>query len=184
MGRRGVFAWLADKQGGAAVEFGILAPLMTLVLAGLIDLGSVVFVKFRLDSAVAAGANYALVRSDSVNASDAIGLATTIAAIVTDGGTSTSATVVVNGGPTVTVSQGAFAASGAAGSADSCFCPTVASGAVSWGSAVSCGSACPTGGLAGKFVQISVARSHAALFSGYSIVTNGAITTHTIVQTQ
>src|SRR5690606_10869198 len=94
-GRRGarammrVTGWrrfLRDRRGSAGIEFGIIAPVLGLILGGAVDLGGVVFVKFRLDNAVSAGANYALVRGADVSAENGQRLAGTIAAIITSSG--------------------------------------------------------------------------------------------------
>jgi Flp pilus assembly protein TadG len=47
-------------EGAAAVEFGLLAPLLLVMVAGLIDFASYVSKKIELEQALRAGAQYAL----------------------------------------------------------------------------------------------------------------------------
>lgn len=178
-------AALGNKDGVAAVEFAVLAPIFGLVFAGMADLGGVLYTQFRLNAAVSAGANYALINAASVSSTSGPNLANTIAAVVENntGSNWANDTVVINDGPTTTITGGAAAASGTPANADSCYCPTLSS-TVAWGAAATCGSACSGGGLAGKFVTISATRTYQPLFSNYGIVQNDQITVSTSVETQ
>ncbi|MET0219421.1 MAG: TadE/TadG family type IV pilus assembly protein [Tardiphaga sp.] len=49
-----------QEAGTAAIEFGILAPLLALVLVGMVDLSSVMYQAMQLNSAVEAGTFYVL----------------------------------------------------------------------------------------------------------------------------
>ena len=173
------------KGGVAAVEFAILAPVFGLVFAGMADLGGVLYTQFRLNAAVSAGANYALINAASVSSTSGATLSSTIAAVVENNAGSNWAndTVVVNNGPSTTITSGASSSSGTASNADSCYCPTLSS-TIAWGSAATCGSSCAGGGLAGKFVTISATRTYQPLFSSYGIVQNGTITVNNTVETQ
>ena len=182
--RTGIRA-LRDTRGGAAVEFGILAPILALVFAGLIDLGSVLFVKFRIDSAVSAGASYALVQADNVDAAGAEQLAAAIASIVANAtGDPVDATITVNNGTIATATGGKIALSGKAAGADSCYCPSVTEDGLAWGEAAKCGADCKGGGFAGKFVSIAASRHYAALFSNYGTIKADAVTAAALVQTK
>ena len=176
---------LACNKGVAAVEFAILAPVFGLVFAGMADLGGVLYTQFRLNAAVSAGANYALINASSVSSTSGATLSSTVAAVVeNNAGTNwANDTVVVNNGPSTTITSGASSSGGTASNADSCYCPTLST-TVAWGVAATCGSACAGGGLAGKFVTISASRTYTPLFSSYGIVQNGAITVTTAVETQ
>ncbi len=179
------FLRAGGDDGVAAVEFAVLAPVFALVFAGMADLGGVLYTQFRLNAAVSAGANYALINASSVNSTSGASLANTIAAVVENnaGANWANDTIVVNNGPTVTITSGSSASSGTASSADSCYCPTLSS-TIAWGAAATCGSACAGGGLAGKFVTITSSRTYTPLFSNYGIVSNGQITVTTSVETQ
>jgi Flp pilus assembly protein TadG len=175
-----------DRRGSAGVEFAMLSPAFCLILVGTIDFGSVLHTRFRLDSAVSAGANYAVVNATKVSAANGPSLASSIAAILRSSNTSnsTTGTVVVNNGPQSTLANGVATPGGSSSNADSCYCPSLVSGAISWGAARTCGSACTGGGLAGKFVTISAQQAYSPSFSNYGIVSNGSITSSVVVQTQ
>jgi len=49
-----------DSKGVAAVEFGLIAPLLLLMVAGLIDFASYISTKIELEQALRAGGQYAL----------------------------------------------------------------------------------------------------------------------------
>ena len=187
--RAGSGAWrrlAADRAGAAAIEFAVVVPLLTVLFAGVADLGNVLYQRFRLDSAVSAAANYAVVNAANVSASGGAGMASNLAAIVqTSQGTNwANAAVVVNDGPTATVTGGTTTTGGSASPADGCYCPTGTAASASWGGATTCGSACASGGTAGKFVTIVASRTYNPIFSSYGIVQNGVISASAIVQTQ
>jgi Flp pilus assembly protein TadG len=151
----------------------MVAPIFCAVLAGAIDFGGALLTKYRLDAAVAAAANYALINASSVSSTNAATLASSLATIVrtSQGSTWADVTVVVNNGATATATgSGAISASGTASQADSCYCPTGTSGSLTWGSAVTCASNCTGGGYAGKFVTISASRTYATLLPDYNLI--------------
>jgi Flp pilus assembly protein TadG len=175
--------WRKDSRGVAAVEFALLAPIMGVILAGAIDFGGVVFVRFGVENAVSAGANFAIVNAAKADATNGTTLANNISAIVASSGYGSNS-VVVNNGPTATYSSNTITPSGTASNANSCYCPSIASSTVTWGSAATCGSACAGGGVAGKFVRISATRNYTPFFFNYGIVTGGTITVRVMVQVQ
>jgi Flp pilus assembly protein TadG len=178
--------WRGDNRASAAVEFAIIAPVLGLILAGAVDLGGVVFVKFRIENAVSAGANYALVNAAKISSANGSGLASTISAVVASSGSASTDTntVVVNNGPSASYANDATVPAGTAANADSCYCPTLTAGTVVWGSAMTCASACTGGGFAGKFISISATRHYTPFFSSYGIVDDGTITVKVMVQAQ
>jgi len=170
------------NKGVAAVEFALLAPMFVMVFAGTIDVGNALYIQTVLDSAVAAGTNYAVVNASDVGSANGASLASNIATIIA--GTATSATVVVNDGPTVTVTNGTAVSSGTASNANSCYCPTGSPPNWTWGSSVTCGNSCTGGGTAGKFVTVTASYSITPFFPAYSFVRNGTMTVGSIAQTQ
>jgi Flp pilus assembly protein TadG len=170
----------------AAVEFGILAPLFVIILAGTVDLGDAVYTRTLLDGALAAGTNFAVVNASKVTSVDGQALANHIAQIVSNsnGGTAANATVVVNNGPSTTMTNGTPTTSGTAGNADLYYCPTGSPPSWTWGSSVASGTSCTGGGTAGKFVTVTVSLNFAPLFPAYNFVHSGAITIGSAVQTQ
>ena len=186
IGRYGRLLAARRDSGVAAVEFALLMPVFVLVLAGVVDLGGLVSTRFSLDTAVAAASNYVLVNNSQVGSAAGATLASNVATIVTTGDTATTAngTVVVNNGPTVTVSGGTPASSGTAANADLCYCPTGTPTNLTWGSSVTCGNACPSGGLAGKFVLITANYSYSPVFGNYNFIGGGVVYSSSLVQTQ
>lgn len=188
MRRLDMRALVRDRRGIAAVEFALVTPIFCLLLAGIVDLGGALYTKFKLDSAVTAGANFAQVNAANVSSTNGQTLANNIATIVetSQGSGWADDGVVVNNGPTSTVSGGTATASGTAANADACYCPSGTPGALTWGSSTSCGSPCPgtNTGYAGKFVTITASHSYTPIFSSYGIVKNDTITASAAVQVQ
>jgi Flp pilus assembly protein TadG len=180
--------FVADRRGVAAVELALVAPVFCLLAAGVIDIGGVLYTKFKLDAAVSAGANYAQVNAANVSSTNGQTLATNIATIVetSQGSAWANNTVVVNNGPSVTVTGGSSSSSGTASNADVCYCPSGTPGSVTWGSSVTCGTACggTDTGYAGKFVTITATHQYSPIFSTYGIVKNDTISTSVAVQVQ
>lgn len=174
--------WLSDSSGTAAVEFSLLLPIFGALLVGVIDFGGIIIAKSRLNSAVSAASNYTIVSASNVTAAGGGGLADSLAAIINAAGRSGS--VVVNAGPTRTITAGQSSSSGIAQNAASCYCPTVANHAVTWGSATTCGAACAGGSTAGKFVWIRIASNYTPAFSNYGLVVNGVIDSQAMVRIQ
>lgn len=175
-----------DIRGAAAVEFALIAPIFCLLLAAAIDFGGALYTNLKLDAAVAAGANYAQVNAANVSAANGPALALNIANIVqtSDGAAFADGVVVVNNGPSDTVSGGAVSSGGTPAAADACYCPTGSGDSLVWGAATACGSACPAGGVAGQFVTISVRRNYSPIFSSYGLVQNQTIGASAVVETQ
>jgi Flp pilus assembly protein TadG len=180
---------LRDNRGFAAVEFALFTPVFGLLLAGTVDLGGALYTKFKLDSAVSAGANYAMVNAANAGSAGGQAMANSISTIVeTSEGTGwADNTVVVNNGPSTAVSGGGTpSTSGTASNADACYCPTGTGSNFAFGNSTTCGNAC-TGtntGFAGKYVTISATRAYSPIFSSYGIVANNTITVTTAVQVQ
>jgi hypothetical protein len=157
-------------------------------MAGIVDLGGALFTKFKLDSAVTAGANFAQINAANVSSANGQTLANNVAAIVetSQGAGWADNVVVVNDGPTTNVASGTAASGGTASNADACYCPTGTTSAFNWGSSTTCGAACPgsAAGYAGKFVTITATRHYTPIFSSYGIVQNNTIAASATVQVQ
>jgi len=146
----------------AAIEFAIFATVFLMIVAATADVGRLLFTQSQLDAAVGAGAASAQ-RPNATAAS--------ISAVVDNAnGTGwASSTVVVNNNDSV---------------ATDCYCPTGTPGNWSWGSAVTCGSACNGGGVAGQFVTIAASTTISPLFPAFGFVQNGTINSYALVETQ
>jgi Flp pilus assembly protein TadG len=174
------------SKGTAAVELALIAPMLLLLFAGVIDFGRVYHDEIALSGAVAAAADYAILNAASVNSTSAAGLAATLSSIVANanGPAWADATVIVNDGATSAVSSGSTTSSGAGSNANSCWCPGGTASGPTWGSAVTCGTGCAGGTLAGKFVSISGTRRFSAIFNSYGWMKNRSLHQSTIVQVQ
>jgi len=181
--RKRSISFAKDKSGASAVEFAMVVPIFLLLLVGIADFGGALYVKFGLNSIVSAAANYALVSNASVSSSSGAGLASNLASIVSNArGTNwANGTVVVNNGPSATITSGTVSSSGTASNADLCYCPVKSSSGITWGTATACASTCGSGGIAGKFVTIVASKSYSPIFSSYGLVRNGVISSNTVV---
>ena len=184
--RRLFTALAADTGGVAAVEFAIFAIVFLTLLAGTIDVGNVLFTEFELDSAVSAGAQAAAVNTAQVNSTQGATLANSIATTVANAnGTGwASVTVIVNNGPTVSITNGSVSSGGNASAADSYYCLTGTPGKWSWGGAVTAGTTCSGNIHAGQFVTITAQRSVSSFFPSFGFVPAGPIVQTAAVETQ
>ena len=162
----------------------MMAPVLVILLVGIIDSAQAFLSEMKLASVVAAGAQYVVNNASNVSSTGGATLASNAAGIV--GNTIStgwaSGTVVVNDGPTATFSGGTSSPSGTASNADSCYCLSGSPGSWTWGSAVACGSACTTS-LAGKFVTISANRAFTPFFSKYGFLPS-TLHQYVVVQVQ
>jgi hypothetical protein len=159
----------SENAGVAAVEFAICATILLTILAGTIDIGLLLYTEFQLDTAVNAGAQYAVNNAAMVGSSPST-LNSEISSIVNDlNGTGwATSTVNVNNSNDST----------------GCYCPSGTSGSWSWGGTVSCGSSCTGGGVGGQFVTITANRSVSPIFPTFGFVNNGTISRSVLVETQ
>lgn len=174
------------NDGIAAIEFAIIVPVFLILLMGVVDLGQMLFTYYRLDQAVAAGSQYAALNGGNVNSTGGASLASSIATVVenTNGSAWANDAIVVNNGPSVTVSNGAATSGGTASNADSCYCPTGSGATWSWGSAMGCGASCPSSGEAGKFVTITAAYNYVPILQIYRFITAATLSRSGTVETQ
>lgn len=175
-----------DRSGASALEFAFLAPVFLLILAGVVDIGSLLHTKYRLNSAIAAGSNYALVNGQDISEDEGADLAMNIAKVLAGEQpmSSSDSTIVVNNAAQVQVTGGVATTASMPGDGDACYCPTRSSGAISWGPEKTCGSVCTGGGVAGKFVLISISKPYAPMFGGYGFTDADQITVSAVVQGQ
>lgn len=189
LGRSSFTRFLSHETAGvSAVEFALVSPILLLILAGTVDIGGSLKAKFELSTAVSAGSNYALLNGANVSSAGGGALANNIVAVTASGlsGSAGNVQVVINNGTSVSLnaSTSTTTQTGTASNADQCYCPTSPSGTLTWGSPVTCGSICPGGGMAGKFVTISASKPYSPLFGGLGVVQGGNITVRAIVQPQ
>ncbi|WP_420963562.1 TadE/TadG family type IV pilus assembly protein [Brucella sp. IR073] len=173
-----------EKDGASAVEFAVIAPVFVLILAGSLDLGMVIYARFKLDSAVSSGASYALTNASMVTSTQGNDLANKIAALIAARASNATASVTVNNGPNANFENGIIKASRQSQAADRCYCPTGNAQSLVWGAEKQCGAVCPDGARAGKFVAISVEQPYQPIFSGYGFIDDDTISSATVVRTE
>ncbi|MCW2285370.1 Flp pilus assembly protein TadG [Rhodoblastus acidophilus] len=174
-----------DERAAAAVEFAFVAPILFLTLGCVVDFGLALRAKFKLSSALSAASAYALDNASSVSSTGGAGLASTLATLIASSHAANwaDASVVVNNGPSARVSSGVATASGVAGAADSCYCPTGSKSALNWGAAVSCGVACASGAPSGKFIQLTATKAYTPFILPSGLI-GSPITGVSVVQVQ
>jgi Flp pilus assembly protein TadG len=177
---------LDSRTGLAAIEFAFIMPVFLILLVGVVDLGMMLFEDYKLDQAVAAGAEYAAVNPSSVDSTSGATLANSIATTVADANGSAWAndSVTVNDGPTAIVTNGTLVSGGTAANANNCYCPTGSAPNWSWGSAMTCGANCAGGGTAGKFVTITATASYTPLLTLYGFISSGPLRQSATIETQ
>ena len=136
-----------SRNGGvAALEFGLLLPVLAVLFVGIVDFSMVYHDELQLASALAAGAQYAFAKgqteSGAALTADVSGFVTGISAI-----------------PLVSV--GASYNNG--GDAGGCYCVTGAQAAYT--GPVACGGACADGSTAGKYVTLSAGFDYTPMFA-------------------
>ncbi|HZB94021.1 MAG TPA: TadE/TadG family type IV pilus assembly protein [Stellaceae bacterium] len=186
MRQRRLGAFAANVDGVAAIEFALFAMVFLILLAGTIDLGNALYTEFELDSAVSAGAQVAAISGASVNSTSASTLATSIATTVANANGSgwANVTVVVNNGPSASISGGSTSSGGTATNADNYYCLTGTPANWSWGGSLAQGTACSGGGTAGQFVTITAQRTVTSFFPHFGFVPKGALIQSAAVETQ
>jgi Flp pilus assembly protein TadG len=175
-----------SKEGIAAVEFALIMPVFLMVFVGLVDVGMMLYKDYQLDQAVAAGEQYAVLNAASVSSTGGATLASNVASAVENAnGTAWAGdVVVVNNGPTETVSNGTATASGTASNADSCYCPSGSPPSWTWGSAMTCGASCSGNGTAGKYVTITATIAYTPILTMFGMVPSTTLRQSATVQTQ
>ncbi|MGY6696670.1 MAG: TadE/TadG family type IV pilus assembly protein [Roseinatronobacter sp.] len=143
--------------GNAGIEFALIAPVFLLLLAATLEIGLMMRAQFGLISAVSAAANHSLVLGDGLSEETAVGTAEALARLVAGGGR--EGTVNVNNAAIAQLSDNGIAIWGSGAGASNCFCPIRTNGAITWGTAVQCGTACNDSSMAGQFVEITAQAS-------------------------
>ena len=73
---------LLASEGNAAMEFGILAPMLATIFVPLVDLGMAFYQKMQVENAAQAGAQYAMAHGwNSTAIRDAVTAATTLSSL-------------------------------------------------------------------------------------------------------
>jgi Flp pilus assembly protein TadG len=159
-----------ENSGVAAIEFAICSTIFLTAVAGTVDIGLLLYTEFQLDTAVNAGAQYAVNNAAMVGSSPST-LNTDISNLVNNlNGTGwATSTVNVNNGNDTT----------------GCYCPSGTPGNWTWGSTVTCGNSCASGGgIGGQFVTITANRGISPIFTAFGFVSSGTVSRSVLVETQ
>jgi Flp pilus assembly pilin Flp len=163
LGRR---RFLRDESGVSGVEFALVAPVLIVMMVGMIDIGGMVSTKLDLNASISTAAAYAQMNAANVSSTNGASMASTLSLIVAHarGPSWADSDVVVNNGPGSSVAAGNRSPRGSGSPADFCYCPLKTGSAVTWGVNRSCSAACPSGGIAGKFVSLTATRQFTPIF--------------------
>lgn len=168
--------FLRRDNGVSAIEFALVAPILLMLLAAVVDFGALIYVRSQLETAMSTATGYALAHGQEVTAQTAPGLTLSVARILAgQAGDASSVNISINEGPRTSGAAGGLQQSGTAALAGLCYCPSPANGAISWGNARSCGSACPAGGSAGKYMTLTAMAPYTPLFFSYGLSDGGQI---------
>lgn len=160
---------LRDSRGSIAVEFALVAPVLMVVLAGVIDIGSAAYARHALHARVTMAADYALLQPAPADQDAASTLAGSLVGLLPRSA-SDSVEVVVNNAVSAAWNGTAVTTSPGPGNATNCYCPTLSSGDIAWGAVAGCDAPCGSGDSAGKFVRISARSNHVSIFPGYAFI--------------
>lgn len=159
-----------DQRGVSEVEFALIAPILLLLLAAIVDFGSVIYEKMRIENAANAAMTYAMINGQAFDEAERQGLAANLARLI---GSESQ----LGGGAQVLIDVNN-------GQADACFCPRLSGGGVQWTASASCNVACPDGGSSGKFVYFHVSQPYRPLFANYGLFEGDTLELATIGRIQ
>ncbi|WP_438363003.1 TadE/TadG family type IV pilus assembly protein [Nioella halotolerans] len=172
-----------DDSGSVAVEFALVAPVLVLILAGVVDIGSATYARLSLDARVTAAAEYAMLQPAPGDQDSADDLAARLAGLLQGEATDTGEVVVNNAAGASWTGTG-VTASPRSGEATMCYCPTLEQGDIVWGPPAECATPCTDGGTAGQFVQLSATTRHVTIFPGYAFIDGDSVSTRTVLRLQ
>jgi Flp pilus assembly protein TadG len=147
---------MRDNRGTPAIEFGLIAPVLMVLLLGVVDFGMAFWDQLQVNAAVQAGASYAV--NSGFNATD-------IANAVTNGGPSTLA---------ATPAPTQF-----------CGCPSATGGVTTAsGTPPTCTGTCASGGSPGIYVTVNADLSYTSIFPWPGLSRPTALISSTTVRLQ
>jgi Flp pilus assembly protein TadG len=158
--------WAADRRGVAAVEFAIIAPVLLLLLGGIVDFGLMMIGRSQLANGVAQGVQYALLIGPSVSSST---VNTMVKAGAARAGITATLSVQVTG-PACYCVSGTPAALGTTSTAMS--------------ARYTCTNTCANSTTPGVFMIIAASYTYAPLMPLYSELSNSTISQSVTVRLQ
>jgi Flp pilus assembly protein TadG len=173
--------FMGREHGVSGVEFALMAPVFLILLVAAVDFGTSIYERTRIEDAAQASMTYAMGRGQSLdtskNAETAQNLERILRARLGDGILSS---VDVNNGAKRSYNGTQSTPTGTAAQGGLCYCPSLGSGGVNWGTSVACQASCPGGGTSGKFAFISISKPFSPVFGFFGAGENGYLKLQTI----
>jgi len=154
---RGFAGGIRRRSGGSAIEFAILAPLLLIMLTGVVELGMAAYQAMQVQTAVEAGVLYAI--QNGVTSPTAIGTAVT-SATATPGVMATPIPLVFCGCPSYTAGVGVVSQGG------------------------NCTTACADGSTPGTYVTVNAALPHTTIMPFLKLPLPATLTASATVRVQ
>jgi hypothetical protein len=172
-----------DEGGSVVVEFAIVAPIVLIVLAGVVDIGSALLLKRSVEARMTAAASFALLQPAPGDGQAAEALAERLVGLLA-GSASETARVIVNNAAQAASTGSTVSVAAGPGDAAMCYCPTLVQGGLVWGPAVNCASTCAGRESAGKFVQIHVTARYISIFPRHLFFEGDMVETRSVLRLQ
>jgi len=169
-----------DTRGSIAVEFALVAPVLMIVLAGVIDIGSAAYAKLSLQSRVTTAGEYALMRPVPESQDEFEDLAEKVMGLL-QGGALETANVVVNNAVSVEWDGSSSTEPSGTADAEAYYC-IGSDGEIAWDLEVERNTSCPSGGVAGQYVQIYATAGHVSIFPGYAFSDGDTVSARAILR--
>lgn len=183
--RRFLQRFLRQQRGASALEFALVAPLVLVLLAGVVDFGLLVQSRSSMEAATSSAMSYALAKAQDIKPDTAVSYVKTIADIAARQlGDGVTVDVALNRSLVAGASASGPHQSGAGAVANLCYCPTRSGNSLTWGNSAACGAPCPDGGYAGKFLAIKASKPYQALFFEFGLARDGVLTVETLAGLQ
>lgn len=174
-----------SERGASAIEFALIAPIVLVLLAAVVDFGLLLQNRSSMEAATSSAMSYALAKGQDLKADNAVSYVATVAEIASRQlGGDVEVDITLNRTLVALKTGAGLTQSGSGGAANLCYCPTRRGAAIDWGNSVACTATCPAGGLAGRFLAIKVVRPYQTLFFDYGIASDGTVTVETLAGLQ
>jgi Flp pilus assembly protein TadG len=155
-----------DRNGLAAIELAIIAPVLLLCTLCVADLGRYALDKTWVTSAASAGAEYASAHADDQQYAPTYPMGSAFSAAITTVATSATPATNISVSPTPSSYYGCATATGVTASTQGATCPSGTS----------------TGATAGEYVSVTATMPFTALFSAAGISYPSTITSTAVVR--
>lgn len=176
---------LRDERGVSALEFALVAPVVLLILAAVVDFGTLIHTRTRLEIAASGATSYALAAGQGLKPENAAQLGeNTARALLGQMGEGLGLEITLNKSFITSYAGASLHQSGSTNAANLCYCPRRSDTGIEWGEPMACGVACPDGGMAGKFIAVRASLPYRPLFADYGLVENDVVSIQTMAVLQ